>query len=102
MSSQHRKQQRDHHIREAARYMQVVQDVLGSLQAQLQRLDPPIVRTNHIGPFSGAPDDFAVTWIFATRADARLANENNVADSAARLLLEALRMRNYPAAAVNT
>jgi hypothetical protein len=46
---------------EVARYMREVQDVLGSLQQQLQRLNPPIVRTHHIGPFSGTPADFAVT-----------------------------------------
>jgi hypothetical protein len=102
VSSQQRKQQRDAHIHEKARYMLLVQDVLGSLQSELKRLDPPIVRTQHIGPFTGAPDDFAVTWIFETRADARRAKENNVAEAVARLLLDALRIRDYPAAALNT
>jgi hypothetical protein len=102
MSSQQRKQQRDADTHEKARYMLVIQNVLGWLKPQLQRLDPPIVRTQHIGPFTGAPDDFAVTWIYETRADARRAKENNVAGAAARLLLDALRIRDYPAAALST
>lgn len=102
MSSQQRKQERDKHIHEAAHYMRLVQDVLASLQPQLQGLEPAIVRTNHIGPFSGEPDDFQVTWIFETRADARRAKEYHVVDAGARLLLDALRMTDYPAAALNT
>ena len=87
---------------EVARYMREVQDILGSLQQQLQRLNPPIVRTHHIGPFSGAPGDFAVTWIFATRADAQLANNNEISEVGARLLLDALLVKDYPANALNT
>src|SRR5262245_34240390 len=102
MSSRQRKQQRDQHIREAARYMRLVQDVLGSLKPQLQRLDPPIVRTQHIGPFTGARDEFAVNSNLETRAEASRATEHNVADAVARLLLDALRISDYPAAALNT
>jgi hypothetical protein len=102
MSSEQRKQERDKHIEEAAHYMRLVQDVLGSLQPELKRLDPPIVRVSQTGPFSGGPDDFIVTWIFETRADVQRAKENGVVDAGARLLVDGLQMKDYPAAALNT
>ena len=73
MTSRRTKQKRDTKYFEQARNMRTVQAVLDRLLPEFKSFTPPVVRTHHWGPFGGAPDDFDITFIFATRAEAQLA-----------------------------
>ena len=79
-----------------------VERIVGNVSPELARLNPPIVRTKYIGPFDGAPDDFDVSFVFQTRANARDAQRSGVVERAAHLLLEALRGDGYPQDALTT
>lgn len=73
VTSRRTKQKRDAKYFEKARNMRTVGTVLGRLLPEFKSFAPPVVRTHHWGPFSGASDDFDVTFIFATRAEAQTA-----------------------------
>lgn len=96
------KQRRDAKYREIARYMIFVEEVLNSLLPEFKQLSPPVVRTHHLGPFSGAADNFDVTFIFAMRVNTSAAQANGVIQTATDKTISVLRERGYPPEALST
>ena len=102
MTSKRAKQLRDAEYRELARNMETVGSVLETLLPDFRQGAPPMTRTHHLGPFSGAPDDFDVVFIFATRAEASEAAASGLRDAAAAKVVAMLRSRDYPSDALKT
>lgn len=102
MTSRRTKQKRDAKYVEAARNMRHVGQVIVKLEPELTALTPPVVRTKYLGPFSGAPDDFDVSFVFSTRTDARNGMTSGALERASNLVLDALRNDGYPPEALRT
>ncbi len=102
MTSRRTKQKRDAKYVEAARHMRHVGQVIQKLEPELTALNPPVVRTKYLGPFSGAPDDFDVSFVFSTRSDARKGMTSGTLERASQLLLAALRNDGYSSEALGT
>ena len=102
MTSRRTKQKRDAKYVEAARHMRHVEQVVLKLEPELAALEPPVVRTKFLGPFSGAPEDFDVSFVFSTRKDARNGETSGAFARASQLLLDALRNDGYPSDALGT
>jgi hypothetical protein len=76
--------------------------VIQKLEPELRGLKPPVVRTKYSGPFSRAPDDFDVSFVFSTRSDARHGETSGALARASKLLLEGLSNDGYPPDALGT
>jgi hypothetical protein len=82
--------------------MRHVGTILDRLLVGFRTLSPPVVRTKHWGPFGGAPDNFDVKFVFATRADADRARDAGMIQFAAERVRAALRSDGYPSDALAT
>jgi hypothetical protein len=102
MTSRRTKQKRDAKYFEEARNMRHVGTILDRLLVEFRTLSPPVVRTKHSGPFGGAPDNFDVSFVFATRADADRARDAGMVQLATERVRAALRSDGYPSDALAT
>lgn len=102
MTSRRTKEKRDAKLFEQGKHMRHVQTVLGGLLAEFRTLSPPVVRTKHSGPFGGAPDNFDVSFVFATRAEADRARDTGTVQFAAERVRDALLSDGYPSDALAT
>ena len=82
--------------------MRHVEMILDRLLAEFRMLIPPVVRTKHLGPFDGAPDNFDVSFVFASRAEADRARDAGTVQLAAESVRAALRNDGYPSEALVT
>jgi hypothetical protein len=102
MTSRSTKRKRDAKYVERARHMRHVGRVIEKLEPDLRALKPPVVRTKYLGPFSGAPDDFDVSFVFSRRRDARNGVTSGALERASRLVLDGLGKDGYPREALRT
>src|SRR6185312_15351493 len=102
MTSRTTKRKRDAKYVEQARHMRQVGQAVEKLATELAALKPPIVRTKYLGPFGGAPDDFDVSFVFPTRAEAKKGQASGTLERASNRVLEVLQSDGYPSEALAT
>jgi hypothetical protein len=102
MTNKRRKQLRDAGLIEKMRPMRMVGAVLDRLLPEFKTWSPAVVRTRHGGPFSGAPDNFNVSIVFATRAEAQCACDKGLIQVAADRVRAALLGDGYSSEAAST